>query len=327
MTLNEDDIIQHLALSFATLPAGVRGIGDDAAVFPADGGRSYLVSTDILAENVHFRLGYFSPEDLAHKALHVNLSDITAMGARPSLALLSLSVPPHVDETWMRRFLDAFAKECKAQNVTLIGGDTTASRHDLFISVTAIGHAAPTQIKYRRGAKMGDVICVAGTLGEAGAGLALLEKNIAGFDIVKAKCLHPMALVEEGAWFALKPQITSMMDISDGLYTDLGRMMEKSGLGAALICEMLRPSPALAEASAALQKDVLHYMLTGGEDYALLFTVAANAWSAIEQDFAQKFHYKLQKIGIVNADKGITLMQNGAEVPFRYKSFSHFGEN
>jgi len=327
MTLKEEDIIQNLGSFFPDLPQGVLGIGDDAALLPAPNGESYVISKDQLVENIHFRLSYGHPENLAHKALHVNLSDMAAMGALPAFVMLGLAVPPGINPEWVRRFSENFAKEAQAQNIILIGGDTTASPREIFISITIIGRAPTAHIKYRHSAKVGDIICVAGLLGEAYAGLLLLENKIAGFEATKNKTLQPIALVPEGLWLGEKPDVTAMMDISDGLHTDLGRMAQKSGIGAEIHLESLHPSEALIKACTKLDIDPVDSMLTGGEDYALLFTVRADAFAELAKSFEQNSGYALKKIGVMTEGEGITLKQNGAVVPFHHKVFSHFGES
>jgi thiamine-monophosphate kinase len=327
MTLNEDDIVQCFAHLFRDSSRGMTGIGDDAAVLPSINDEHYVISKDLLVENIHFRLSYFDPEGLAHKALHANLSDIAAMGARPAFLLLGLAIPPTLDHIWVRRFSEALANECHRQKVGLIGGDTTASLHDLFISITVVGRAPRATLKYRTGAESGDVVCVVGELGEAYCGFKLLEGKQAGFKEIKAKSLCPMALVQEGLWLGGRSEVKAMMDISDGLFVDFGRLAEKSGVGGVIDLNSLKPSPHLKAACSLLNIEPVECVLVGGEDYALLFAVAANDVELVSREFESVFSYKPNQIGFINAGQGIRLMQNGVDVPWTYKAFSHFGEN
>ena len=323
--LKEADIVEVLRASFAA-SKGVIGIGDDAAVLPFSATESYVVTKDILVEHRHFRLSTTDAASLAHKALHVNLSDIAAMGTKPLFVLMGIAIPPATGKEWVNTFLTGFSDACKKENVALIGGDTTASERDLFISVTVIGKTGKKYLKFRNTAKAGDAICVAGALGEAHAGLMALEKNIPGLDAVKEKALRPTARTAEGIWLGGQSGVTAMMDVSDGLYVDLTRMVEASKTGAVIDVESLQPSVEMASACDTLKLDPLECMLAGGEDYGLLLTVEASAFEKTARDFEKQFGYRLQKIGSVTAGAGVALHKAGQKIAFVYRPFSHFGE-
>src|SRR3990167_9427726 len=193
--LSEANIITYLKNEFPTQ------IGDDAAVFLLSTTQSYVVTKDLLIEDIHFNLGYFDAASLAHKVLHVNLSDIAAMGATPQFVLLGLAIPPTYTELH-QPFLEAFAKYCKDAGVLLIGGDTTRSPDQLFLSVTVIGTAENTQIKYRHSACPNDPIYLVGNAGFAHLGLVALETASNGFEPFKQCCLKPIARQKEGLWLA-----------------------------------------------------------------------------------------------------------------------------
>ncbi|MBI2706877.1 MAG: thiamine-phosphate kinase [Proteobacteria bacterium] len=324
--LSEHDIIQKLQEIVDSPPCGVKGIGDDAAVIPLSETTSYVISKDLLIEDTHFRLHYGDPESLSHKVLHVNLSDIAAMGAEPQFALLGLSIPPYLNQTWVDRFLEGFVRESKKQSILLIGGDTTASPQGLFISVTLIGKAQNSHLKFRNGANPGDILCVAGSLGEAGAGLRALEKDIIGLESLKKKTLRPEALIHEGIWFGQRPDVTAMMDISDGLYIDLSRLCQASCVGATVDLNALHPSTILQEACQMMKLDSLEYMLIGGEDYALLVTISPDVHQSTSRDFTQAFGYPLIPIGKITKEREVILTQQGIPQPFAYTPFSHFRE-
>ena len=207
--LNESKIIQALKTAFPD------HIGDDAAVLDFSADKSYVISKDLLVENTHFRLKYQDAASLAHKALHVNLSDIAAMGAIPAFVLLGLSIPKYF-ESQTQLFLKAFTDACQAVPVMLIGGDTTHTTDNLFISVTALGIAPKHHIKLRSQAQSGDMIYVAGNLGHAHLGFSALETDHANFLDYKHNLLQPTARLQEGAWFGSQATVTGMMDISDG---------------------------------------------------------------------------------------------------------------
>ncbi len=317
--LSESDIISNLGKIFPM-------IGDDCAVLPLNDEESYVISKDILVEHRHFRLTTTDATSLAHKALHVNLSDIAAMGATPLYVMMGIAWPPQLEKTWVEQFLTGFSEACQAQNLQLIGGDTTASERDVFISITVIGRAKTAHLKYRNGAKKGDVVCVVGSLGEAHAGLTALEHKIAGLDAVKMKSLAPHALVAEGQWLGTQTGVTAMMDVSDGLYIDLGKLVTASKHAAIIDMENLQPSLQLVEACVTLKLDPRESMLAGGEDYALLFTVEAAAYDKIAAAFRKQFGYGLQKIGAIADGNGVQLREGGQPVALTLRPFSHFGE-
>lgn len=322
--LKESDIIATLRAAFS--PEGAVGIGDDCAVLPLNERESYVISKDMLVEHRHFRLTTTNVADLAHKSLHVNLSDVAAMGAEPLFVMLGIALPPQLAKKWVDEFLAAFTDVCKNASVQLIGGDTTASERDLFISVTIIGKAENSCLRFRSGAKNGDIICVAGALGEAHAGLIALEKQIDSLDAIKAKSQRPTARNAEGLWFGAQSSVTALMDVSDGLYLDLKKMALASGVGAVLDVEMLRPSVELQNAVTKLGLDPLECMLVGGEDYVLLASVRADQFEIITKEFVAKFGYPLRKLGSVVAGTGVELRRGGMPIPFTHKPFSHFGE-
>lgn len=324
--LREADIIKKLQQAMNKGPCGVYGIGDDAAVFPLNDTTSYVISKDLLVEDTHFRLRYFDPRNLSYKSLHVNLSDLAAMGATPHFVLLGLSIPEYLRQEWIDVFLREFVHECQKLGICLIGGDTTASQQGLFISVTVIGQAQNLHLKFRDGAKAGNLLCMAGHLGEAGAGLIALEKEIFGLESLKTRALHPEAQIQEGIWLGKRLEVTAMMDISDGLYIDLSRLCQASRVGAIVELNTLHPSKALREGCQKMNLDPLECMLTGGEDYALLMTIGAEDYPIIARNFRETFGYPLISIGTITKDKEIILTQDGHPISFSYTPFSHFKE-
>jgi thiamine-monophosphate kinase len=318
--LNEENIIGYLKSQFRD-SASIIGIGDDAAIFPKNEQESYVISKDLLVEEQHFRLRYYDAATLAQKVLQVNLSDIAAMGAKPHSVLLGLAIPPTLSENWLNTFLESFVEACKENRVILLGGDTTASSTHLFISATVIGEAPNANLKRRNTAQVGDVVCVAGQLGEAHTDLLLLEKNLR-----KTAPMYVQAKVQEGLWFGNHPEVHAMMDISDGLYLDLSRLCEASQVGAEVVLDGIIPSRELIEACAVLTLDPLQCMLVGGEDYGLLVTIDPHQYEPLAAAFLKKFGYSLARVGTITQHSGIRLIQNNQEVPMIYRPFSHFGE-
>lgn len=310
--MTEDKVINFLQQEFLSID----GIGDDAAIFA----ENYVISKDLLIEDVHFRRKYVDSKSLAYKALHVNLSDIAAMGASATYVMLGIAIPKNCDQ-YIDDFLRAFAQECKMNDVVLIGGDTTASADKLFISITIIGKT--NNPKRRNTARIGDVISVVGNLGYAHIGLQAFEKQLPDFDDFKESFLKPRAALKEGLWLASK--VSAMMDISDGLLVDLKKLCKASSLSGIINIDNLKATENFLNACKALALDPLSVQLVGGEDYGLLVTIEEDLYEELASDFLTNFCYPLKKIGKIIAG-------NAEEVIFdrhfelKLKIFSHFGE-
>lgn len=302
--MHEDTIIQKLQ-------AHSQGfIGDDCALID-----NYAITKDLLIEEVHFRTSYFSAEALAHKSLQVNLSDLAAMGARPKYLLCGISIPPNL-QTYATQFLEYLTQKCSEEGVILIGGDTTASQNKLFISMTAIGEIQKKCVKYRTGAMPDDLICVAGELGWAKLGLQSLEENTPTDSRYLQSFLLPQAKVKEGLWLARQKSVSSMMDISDGLYLDLQRLCRASNKGSVIELEKLLPYET-HELSCKT-------MLEGGEDYALLITIKKRAFSRLTSAFSQLFGYDLKVIGHITEAIDIQIKKPSTYADFDIVPFTHF---
>ena len=251
---------------------GADELSDDCAVVRPRSGTDVLVSTDMLMEGTHFILDDIDPYDLGWKSAAVNISDVAASGGRPVGMFLSLSLPGSLPVEWVRRFAEGF----RAQGVPLLGGDTTGSKGPVCINVCILGECPAGKAVTRGGAKPGDLVCVTGTLGDSAAGLgAILEGR-------KSECpqrllerhYRPTPRVQEG--LALAPFASAMMDVSDGLVSDLPHILEESGCpGADIDCAALPLSPELL--AFAGRQDALRLASGGGEDYELLFTMPAGA--------------------------------------------------
>jgi thiamine-monophosphate kinase len=315
--LSESHIIQLLQTEFP------EHIGDDAACLPLNHEQSYVIAKDLLVENRHFRLSYQDAQSLAHKALHVNLSDIAAMGATPQFVLLGLAIPEHFEPN-LDAFLHAFSKACKAASVLLIGGDTTGSSHDLLISITAIGMAATTHIKRRSTVKPGDLLYITGNLGYAHLGLTALEEKNSTMSEFKRAFLKPNARMQEGIWFGQQSAVTGMMDISDGLWVDVNRMCSASQCGMRLNLDACKPSTAFNKTAKNLNLDPITVQLIGGEDYGLMLAVTPKAHLELAADFKQKFGYELSCIGKFTAGNNITLLEHDKPSLRKVVPFSHF---
>jgi len=317
--LNETNIVHFLAQQFP------ESIGDDAAIMKLSVHKSYVITNDLLVEDVHFRLKYQNPETLAHKALHVNLSDIAAMGAVPKSILLGISIPNSYAQQ-VHTFLEKFSTICKQYDLTLIGGDTTRSSDKLFISITAIGIVVNKNIKYRHSAIVGDIICVAGDLGKAHIGLTALEKNEKKFDEFKKSFLAPNARLIEGAWLGEQASVSSMMDVSDGLFIDLKRLCEASKVAAEINLDNLPYVKSFQQACDHFKFDSKVIQLVGGEDYGLLMTIKADEYSNLATKFLKRFGYPLHALGRTTKGSDVHFIQNDCPKVLNLKPFSHFGE-
>jgi thiamine-monophosphate kinase len=280
-------------LSSRKTPTVTLGIGDDAAALKVSGNKYLLATTDMLIEDVHFDLSCTDFYSLGWKSAAVNLSDIAAMGGLPLFCLTSLGITPDISVEQISHFYRGFNALLSKHKTALVGGDTCSSRNDLNISVTVLGEVEKKRVVTRAGAKAGDKIFVTGTLGDSAAGLELLKAKskvqghgtrgkVRKFPTQKSQLaarnlierhLRPDPRVGWGRKIALNGCANSMIDVSDGISSDLSHICEQSKVGALLSSTRIPLSPALLQSMGYLEKTLLHYALAGGEDYELLFTV------------------------------------------------------
>lgn len=304
-------------------------IGDDAALLPfsstTSATSSWLISQDTLCEDIHFRLRYFSASDLAHKVLHTNLSDCAAMGARPHYALCSVAFPAE-ESAFMLDWADAFRAACAAIPLTIIGGDTTGSPGPIVFTLTILSQASCPAMRHT--AQIGDVILCTGPLGRAHLGLYALENNLIPDSLYHNAFCRPRALLDEGQWLASRG-VTSMMDISDGLLSDLTKLCQASMVGAQIFCETLTPDPAMRTTCENLGLVPMDVALCGGEDYQLLLTIPESQADILQRDFAATFAYPMLKIGTITGGSMTAgtipeLTHNGQPYHCRMPAFDHF---
>ncbi|MBL7813478.1 MAG: thiamine-phosphate kinase [Saprospiraceae bacterium] len=332
--LGEFGLIDRLAKKNITVnPSTLKSIGDDAAVID-NGDKMTVVSTDLLVEGIHFDLMYTPLKHLGYKSIVVNLSDIYAMNAQPKQVTVSLALSNRFSVEAVEEIYEGIYAACKAYNVDLVGGDTTSSPRGLVISVTAIGQGERDQLVYRNGAKVGDLVCISGDLGAAYLGLQILERekrlyldnpsvqpDLEQQTYLVGKILKPEArkdIIEMLSKNGIKP--TAMMDISDGLASELHHICRQSGVGAYIEESGVSIHPDAQMMAINFKLDPITCALSGGEDYELLFTIDP---SDIEK---LKYLPDIYIAGeIVPKEDGITLHTKGGNIhPISAQGWQHF---
>jgi thiamine-monophosphate kinase len=299
----------------------VLGIGDDCAVLAPIANQNIVVTTDTLVAGVHFPFDT-SPRAIGHKAVAVNLSDIAAMGAKPSWLSLALTLPD-IDEPWLIEFCEGVFELCEFYNVELIGGDTTQG--PLSITITAQGLTPEGSYLSRSGAKSGDWLYVTGELGDA----ALALQQITGrvdlepqfIDIIRNKLDYPKPRVLAGQ--TLREYASSAIDLSDGLIADLGHICQASNVGANVVLDALPLSTIMRDS--LLADDAITLALSGGDDYELLFTVSEDNKVGMETAMSHA-GTAVTCIGQLNASQTITTTLNNKPTPINTTGFEHFSE-
>jgi thiamine-monophosphate kinase len=315
--LGEFGLIKHLTQSVEISNKEViKGIGDDAAVLD-NGTDVTVITTDMLVEGVHFDLMFHPLKHLGYKAVAVNLSDICAMNATPKTILISMALSNRFSLEAIEELYIGIQMACTRYNVDLVGGDTTSSTSGLILSVTATGTAAKEDIVYRNTAKENDVICVTGDLGGAYMGLQLLERekrifienpkiqpDLSNNDYILERQLKPEArldIIKKLKEFGVRP--TSMIDISDGLSSEILHICSQSGTGASLYEAKFPIDPQTYERAREMNLDPTVCALSGGEDYELLFTIQQSDYEKIRE------HLDVSIIGhITDAASGVNLI-------------------
>lgn len=322
-SLGEFGLIDHLTASFKLEnDSTVKGIGDDGAVIN-NGPLSTVVSTDMLVEGIHFDLMYSPLKHLGYKSIVVNVSDIYAMNAIPKQVTVSIALSNRFSVEALEELYDGIKLACKHYGVDLVGGDTTSSPKGLYISVTAIGQAEPDHIVYRNTAKVGDLICITGNVGAAYLGLQLLERekqlylsnpeikpDLEEQDFLVGRQLKPEARKDMIRAFRNNGLIpTSMIDVSDGVASELFHICKQSNVGAFVEESGVPIHPDAQMMALKFKMDPITCALNGGEDYELLFTINPNDLEKV------KYLPDIYIMGeIVPAEDGIKLHTKGGNL-------------
>ena len=313
--LGEFGLIDHLTKDFS--PANkttLRGVGDDAAIVAAGRDDGIVVSTDSLLEGIDFDLTYFPMKHLGYKVVTVGVSDILAMNARPEQIIISLGVSSKIPVEALEDLYEGMAFACKELGVDLVGGDTSASMTGLVINITAIGRAKRKAISYRSGAQFNDLICITGNLGAAYMGLQLLEREkrvlsnvenpepqFKGYEYLLQSYLKPRArkdIIDLLAEEKIVP--TSMIDISDGLASEVLQICKASKCGARIYLDRIPIAKQTTQLAEEMHIDPVVAALNGGEDYELMFTVPL----AMQE--------QVMRLGVVDVVGHITRESTGA---------------
>lgn len=316
MPLGEKKLIRQIRRSARAGKCVVTGIGDDSAVLRVPPGHEVLVTTDFTIENVHFRRDWHRPELVGRRCLTRGLSDIAAMGGKPLAAFLSLALASDVRQKWVNRFLKGLFDLAEEFKVPLAGGDTAQSAGGIQADIVVVGSVPKGKAVLRSGAKAGDQIYVTGELGGSAAALARLAES-KGLGSGYTRHFRPLARVAVGQWLRQRGVASAMIDLSDGLSTDLEHICEESHVGAEIEAEAIPR----AQVGLGKKRVALELALHGGEDYELLFTSAVAVPSVVAG-------VRVTRIGRTTQSAGMRLVGADGKVrPLEAGGWEHFKGN
>lgn len=317
---SEFEIIRQYFTSTISRADVVYGIGDDAAVLKVPDGYELVQSVDTLVAGVHFPIETF-PQDIAYKALAVNLSDMAAMGAEPAWFTLAITLPDD-NEEWLKSFSESLSSLAEKYNVQLIGGDTTSG--PLCISITINGFVPQGTALTRNNAQVTDRIYVSGTIGDAALALAALQGQCILRDdsvsYLNEKLNRPTPQVELG--ILLRKHASACIDISDGLIADLEHITEQSNLGATINFENISLSKEFIS-NLTDEKLIISLVLSGGDDYELCFTIPVSKQLDFEKIILEN-EMSVTCIGEIESTKGVSCMLNGEKIEIQKSGYNHF---
>ena len=325
MRLNEFAMIDEIFAPLAASASGAFGLKDDAATCSVPAGHEMVVTADALVEGVHF-LSDDLPGLIARKALRVNLSDLAAKGARPEGYLLTISIPPWMDIEWLKSFAEGLAMDQSEFGVALLGGDTTRTPGPLTLSITALGSCPNGAVLRRGGANAGDLVFVTGTIGDAGAGLAILQSDNDHLpetdrNFLVRRYLLPEPRLAVGA--LLRGIATSSLDVSDGLLADLGHIADVSRVAIELEANRIPLSAALTKFGEPGDALIIR-AATAGDDYEIAFTAPAS-FRQVLNGIAGDTGVAISEIGRIEAGAGVTLLDgSGTALKVEKTGFTHF---
>lgn len=315
-------------LKQADSPPVVRGIGDDCAVLRPAAGHDLLVTTDTQEEGVHFRRDWSTPADIGWRCLAVNVSDVAAMGGVPLGAVVALSLPQTLAVAFVETLYDGMNALAEAYDCPIVGGNLSKSAERLSVTITVLGSTPQDGAAYRASARAGDDIWVTGDLGGSKAGLEALihPQAVTGLpiDAVLARYRRPRPRLRE-AQFLRRHGARSLIDLSDGLSSDLAHICEASGVGAQLHADRIPISDETRRVAGALGLDALAMALHGGEDFELCLTAPPGVAASLAQGLRHQFDCLLTCIGAIQTGSGVTLRHpDGSETSLAAAGYDHF---
>ena len=322
--IGEFDLIKRMSDGLVSTGRPViAGIGDDSAVLRPPMDRLQLVTTDMLVENVHFRLNTAEPFQIGWKSLAANISDIAAMGGEPTYAFISIGLPRETTVEFVDELYSGMQKVAEAYSVDIVGGDTV-SAPQLIINVALLGEVEAENRTLRSGAEIGDALVVTGDLGGSRAGLAILEQDLPMKGT--GKHLMPVPRVREGRLLAKSGYVTAMIDISDGLASEVHHICEMSGTGAKVYMENIPLSDNVRQVAEYAGRKPYDFALYGGEDYELLFTCQPDKVSLLVENILRDCGTPLTAVGrIVEISDSITIEDVfGKIAPLAPRGYNHF---
>jgi len=338
--IGEFGLIAHLrdTLGEPDDPDLVTGISDDAAVYRVGDGRVHTITSDALIEGIHFDRTFMPLEHLGFKALSVNVSDVVAMNATPRYATIVIGVPQHVSVEMVQQIYKGLRQGCEAYDMTIVGGDTTGA-HSLSLTITVVGEADEDAIVHRQGAQVGDKICVTGDIGASYAGLKVLLAQREGLQekgeefqptldpfsyVIRRHLAPPAQLKTVRDWAEAGVQPTALIDVSDGVSSEVHHLCEAGHVGAQLYEPALPIHPETRNTASEFGDDATVYALFGGEDYELVFTMADAALDALDP---QTYTVIGEIEELDDPAHPVRLQQaDGENVPLTPGGFDHFDE-
>lgn len=322
--IGEFGLINRISSKFSCSRHGVIvGIGDDCAILPPPKRRFQIATTDMLIEDVHFRLRTATPFQIGWKSLVASISDISAMGGEPTFAFISIGLPKTATVELVDGIYEGIKEASRIYSIDIVGGDTVSSPQ-VVINITLLGET--DEYVLRSGAKPGDAILVTGDVGGASAGLEILEQGLPLEDT--RKHLMPVPRLQEGKLLAKSGFLSAMIDISDGLASEIYHICEQSKTGAQIYKQLIPLSDNVLDVSKMTGKDPYSFALYGGEDYELLLTCDADKIEQLTHLFSASFNTRLTYIGKLTDDVGVITLEdeNGTCVPIARQGYNHFSE-
>jgi len=309
-------LIDRLMSREVSDPAIIKGVGDDCAVLEYTADRYLVVTTDMMVENSHFASRWFTPYQVGRKLMEVNVSDVVAMGGVPRFAFISVALTRETEVEYMDELYRGIYASGRTHGVHLIGGDTTHGS-EIVLNLTLIGEVEKGLLCLRSDARAGDLICVTGTLGGNQAGLELLLAGMTGHtkEFLEPECRR----ASEGTVIAR--HANAMIDVSDGLGSEVRHICSESGVGARIDCEKIPLTPEVVQAAARVGKDPYGYALYGGEDFELVFTVTPSRLPRLKEEFSD-----FTVVGaILPKEEGVFLVRDNNRIDIG-KGYDHFAE-